>query len=240
MPKGTLVLVDLLYAAAGHTSSVEEMECENDAMSNLLSQRQSNKTRQNPLKALARSIAAVEGLAHALVWVDKSSGAGDSGGSKGNDAADYISVRRVELPRLGISFHSVKDATSSSQTRLECEEHAGLFLSSARTQMLDRLLSGLPHAMLLEARDGQLAVLLPAGAAPRRAAIDAVAKLGASKGLGADVIVDRWDIDWHNAVGDSRHYVYTVHASHAHLICDSLASALYLCTIDFSLEDTMT
>ena len=46
--------------------------------------------------------------------------------------------------------------------------------------MLDRLLSGLPHAMLLEARDGQLAVLLPAGAAPRRAAIDAVAKLGAS------------------------------------------------------------
>ena len=130
MPKGTLVLVDLLYAAAGHTSSVEEMECENDDMSNLLSPRaESNETRQNPLKALARSIAAVEGLAHALVWVDKSSGAGDSGGSKGNDAADYISVRRVELPRLGISFHSVKDATSSSQTRLECEEHAGLFFS---------------------------------------------------------------------------------------------------------------
>ena len=99
--------------------------------------------------------------------------------------------------------------------------------------MLDRLLSGLPHAMLLEARDGQLAVLLPAGAAPRRAAIDAVAKLGASKGLGADVIVDRWDIAWHDAVGDSKHYVYTVHASHAHLVCDSLASALYLCTMRF-------
>ena len=63
MPKGTLVLVDLLYAAVGHTSSVEEMECENDDMSNLLSlARGVEQTRQNPLKALARSIAAVEGL----------------------------------------------------------------------------------------------------------------------------------------------------------------------------------
>ena len=233
MPEGTLVLVDLLYAAAGHTSSVEEMEGENDDVSNLLSPRaESNETRQNPLKALARSIAAVEGLAHALVWVDRKTGSG-AGGSKNNNASEYIPVRRVELPRLGISFHAVKDTTASSQTRLECEEHAGLFLASARTPMLDRLLSGLPHAMLLEARDGQLAVLLPAGAAPRRAAIDAVAKLGASKGLGADVIVDRWDIAWHDAVGDSKHYVYTVHASHAHLVCDSLASALYLCTMRF-------
>ena len=169
MPEGTLVLVDLLYAAAGHTSSVEEMEGENDGVSNLLSSRaESNETRQNPLKALARSIAAVEGLAHALVWVDRKTGSG-AGGSKNNNASEYIPVRRVELPRLGISFHAVKDTTASSQTRLECEEHAGLFLASARTPMLDRLLSGLPHAMLLEARDGQLAVLLPAGAAPRRA-----------------------------------------------------------------------
>jgi Ca2+-binding EF-hand superfamily protein len=227
MPEGTLILVDLLYAAAGHTSSVEEMEGEIDEMSNLLSPRaESDETKNNPLKALARSIAAVEGLAHALVWVDK-----NCSGTKAD--ANFVPVQRVELPRLGISFHAVKDTTSSSQTRLECEEHAGLFLASARTPMLDRLLSGLPHAMLLEARDGQLAVLLPAGAAPRRAAIDAVAKLGATKGLGADVIVDRWDVAWRDAVGDSKHYVYTVHASHAHLVCDSLASALYLCTMRF-------
>ena len=52
---------------------------------------------------------------------------------------------------------------------LECEEHAGLFLSARRSPALDALLSGLPHARVLEARDGGLKVLLPAGAAPRPA-----------------------------------------------------------------------
>ena len=89
MPEGTLILVDLLYAAAGHTSSVEEMEGEIDEMSNLLSPRaESDETKNNPLKALARSIAAVEGLAHALVWVDK-----NCSGTKAD--ANFVPVQRV-------------------------------------------------------------------------------------------------------------------------------------------------
>jgi hypothetical protein len=98
-------------------------------------------------------------------------------------------IDRLELPRLGISFSrggskkrafsspvpgdaktkgNARDDESHTQ-KLECEEHAGLFLSARRSPALDALLSGLPHALVLEARDGDLKVLLPAGAAPRPA-----------------------------------------------------------------------
>ena len=60
-------------------------------------------------------------------------------------------------------------AGPGGSVRLECEEHAGLFLSARRSPELDALLVGLPHSLLLEGRDGALSVLLPAVAAPRPA-----------------------------------------------------------------------
>ena len=99
-----------------------------------------------------------------------------------------VGIDRIELPRLGISFVAAADderaddagrMTNSNRgsslvgpagsVRLECEEHAGLFLSARRSPELDALLVGLPHSLLLEGRDGALSVLLPAVAAPRPA-----------------------------------------------------------------------
>ena len=184
-----------------------------------------------------------------------------------------VGIDRIELPRLGISFVAAADderaddagrMTNSNRgsslvgpggsTRLECEEHAGLFLSARRSPELDALLVGLPHSLLLEGRDGALSVLLPAVAAPRPAldraasmskngthkkdiavvAAEEAAAVG-TKGFGTDMVLDRWDAEWtRNAFqGGGGHYVYPVHGSHNSLSANSLPSALYLALLRF-------
>jgi len=120
----------------------------------------------------------------------------------------------------------------------------------------------LPHALVLEARDGSLSVLLPAGAAPRPALdrVVAVSEAGGddskkgrsakdiavvaaeeaaavgTKGFGTDTVLDRWDHAWIKnaaAAGGGGHYVYPVHSSHAVLEATSLPAALYLCLLRF-------
>ena len=205
------------------------------------------------LRSLAGRLAAVEGLAHCLAWtaapvdVDKLSRRGGVLGALGRrgrrGGRDGVAAvgdgkklgsglvrlwdRPPGAPRLGISFSRGGARAAKSQeisTKLECEEHAGLFLSARRSPALDALLSGLPHALVLEARDGGLRVLLPAGAAPRPAldrvvevaegggdpkpekkeskqkdlavvAAEEAAAVG-TKGFGADAVLDRWDHAW--------------------------------------------
>jgi len=177
------------------------------------------------LLLLTKSLAAVEGLAHALVWTAK------RGLENGPTAAvELCDIARIELPRLGVSFNAVE---SGGSIRLECEEHAGLFLAQRRNPALEGLLAGLPHALLLEARDGALSVLLPAGAIPRPAAYATDHANAASTGLGSDLVIDRWNSQWVENIGSTRHYVYPVHPSHSVISATTLASALYLSILRF-------
>jgi len=194
--EGQLTLVDLLYAPAMAGANGDS------------------------LMALTKSLAAVEGLAHSLVWTSR------RGLESGQYAAmDICDVSRIELPRLGVSFNAVE---SGGSIRLECEEHAGLFLAQRRNQALERLLAGVPHALLLEARDGALSILIPAGAIPRPAAYSVDQAHAASTGLGSDLIVDRWNTQWIENLDGKKHYMYPVHPSHSTLSATSLPAALYL------------
>jgi len=89
------------------------------------------------LLLLTKSLAAVEGLAHALVWTAK------RGLENGPTAAvELCDIARIELPRLGVSVNAVE---AGGSIRLECEEHAGLFLAQRRNPALEGLLAGLPR-----------------------------------------------------------------------------------------------
>ena len=200
--EGQLTLVDLLYSPA----------LVGDQGKSLLS--------------LTKSLAAVEGLAHSLVWSSKR-GLEDA---QHQPCVEVCDISRVELPRLGVSFNAIE---SGGSIRLECEEHAGLFLAQRRNATLEKLLTGLPHALLLEARDGALSVLLSASAIPRPAATTADAAHGASTGLGSDLIIDRWSTEWVENIGSTKHYVYPVHPSHAIISATSMAAALYLASLRF-------
>ena len=99
--EGQLTLVDLLYSPA----------LVGDQGKSLLS--------------LTKSLAAVEGLAHSLVWSSKR-GLEDA---QHQPCVEVCDISRIELPRLGVSFNAIE---SGGSIRLECEEHAGLFLAQRR------------------------------------------------------------------------------------------------------------
>ena len=83
----------------------------------------------------------------------------------------------IELPRLQLTFsgskvHSYITHTHNPasrcqkravnmQGRLYCQDHNGLFLSNYRSELLKKVLSGLPSACVLENAEHELFVLLP-------------------------------------------------------------------------------
>ena len=133
-------------------------------------------------------------------------GGGRTGGAGGADGAD--------------------SDDAASNVRLYCREHARFFVSNARPPALSRLLEGLPHAVLLQADDGELAILVSAAARPVVA--PSVAGGGGGRGAPGRCLLVRSDSAWLAALPQARHYLYPVHPSHALLSSPSLAASLYL------------
>jgi hypothetical protein len=155
--------------------------------------------------ALARirdSFIGLEPLSHTLFW-----------------SRDGIRVSIVELPRLGLSFKA-RDAGDGSGARLYCQEHSGLYLSSHRCSNSNRLLKGLPHAVLLQNASKELFVLVSAAVKISHSCVQPE--------LFPDVYLDRTDAEWLANVGDVRHYLYPVHVSRMFFVMPSLAASLYL------------
>ena len=273
---GQLTLVDLLYAPAvlGAEAEAEASGVGASSTSAKSPARAAAEALRSLARCLAAVEGLAHCLAWTAAEVDPSShargGGGVIGAMVGAAAAvartaaavtgvsaagtlEIVAVDRVELPRLGISFAAAREGARAARpgpgpggVRLECEEHAGLFLSARRSPALDALLAGMPHALVLEGRDGALSVLLPASAAPRPAldraingvpgekkelavvAAEEAAAVG-TKGFGTDMVLDRWDHEWtKNAARGGGHYVYPVHASHAVMHATTLPAALYL------------
>eukprot|EP01043_Picozoa_sp_COSAG02_P109482 COSAG02_NODE_45563_length_356_cov_0.599222_1_plen_89_part_01 len=88
--------------------------------------------------------------------------------------------------------------------RLYSDDHAGLFVSNHRCELTEKLLSGMPHAMLLENSLRELYVLVPATACPQRQEIEGVL-------FPNTILLNRNDEDWVGNLGDVRHYLYRVH-----------------------------
>ena len=136
--------------------------------------------------ALACLLARLDSLAHVLAWQAAEPAAA---------AASAVSL--VELPRLRLSFAASGSASGSALGRLECGELSGLHLFFGGLPGLPpsvvRLMRGLPHAVVLEGKGGELQLLVPATAKP-------VLPVPPSTPLGG-LALDRNDAEWNGAIG---------------------------------------
>ena len=176
----------------------------------------------SPLGQILKVMLRLDNLSHLLVW----------GTPSASDAAPKM--KRIELPRLGLSFlvetadASADAAGSISGVVLRSQEHDGLIVSNCRTAEIEKLLHGMPHALVLQDDSGDLYLLASAAACPSRpnGPDDFVGSNGEL--FSCAVLLDRGDSEWLANVGQVRHYLYPVHISKRFLVLPSLAASLSL------------
>ncbi len=101
----------------------------------------------------------VENLSHCLAWAQK-----------GSNTVDLI-----ELPRLRLSFFAKKTLIGHEETTLlYSRDHDGLFISNYRDPMIQKLLDGIPHSLVLENVDHDLFMLVPGAALPIRPSVSSI------------------------------------------------------------------
>ena len=155
----------------------------------------------------------MEDLSFVLVWTK----------GRVTDDASMCSVDLIELPRLQMSFYSKRDL--DGKVRIYSKDHFGYFISSSlRDNMIMKILEGLPHGLVLENLDGDVAVLVPA-TLPRR-----LKHFGES--FSTEIMLMRRDKQWLNNM-KVRQYLYPVHLSMTFLFTPTLSSALYLLLLRF-------
>lgn len=157
------------------------------------------------LARLASWCARIENLSHVLVWSRTRGRVGEG-----------CEVSLVQFPRLRAEF--VPRIDDDGVCRMYSQEHAGLFVSDARSRPLARQLAGLPQSVVLEDRYKQQFVLVPN--------VELTRPADPARPMSTDLAPKR-SKKWMAAV-DARFYVYPLHASGAFLSPPSLASALYL------------
>lgn len=166
-----------------------------------------------PLHQLVQLLLRLDDASHVLLW-----SCPDSDAAADEDPTQ-LPVDIIELPRLRLAF-TVVDRGSGSE-RLVSVEHPGLHVCSASTARIQRLLAGLPHALLLESAEGDAFVLLSALAKPCLLS-------DATNPLFAQLLLATHAPGWIDALPATRHYFYPVHRSGTYLSPPSLAAALYL------------
>jgi hypothetical protein len=141
------------------------------------------------------------------------------------------SIDLVELPRLNISFVSkhVKLPSGETVTRLYSVDHADLFITNYRSELIAQLMRGLPHSLLLSNSNGDLQILVPA-IAPCRIPIT-------SAPLSTEIVLNRIKFTIENGWLTLRYFLYPVHVSLAFMFQPSLSSALYLLLMRFLNRD---
>ncbi len=140
-------------------------------------------------------------------------------------AGDACSIDLIELPRLQLVLQA--RTCPDGTVRLQSASHAGMYVSDAAAQhRLSALLQGLPHGVLLESLEGDLAVLTPA-CLPARDSISQWSFL--STGLQYQHARDAVLLGSMSV----RQYLYPVHLSKLMLFTQTLASALNLVLLRF-------
>lgn len=201
------------------------------------------------VERLATLFRRLDDLSHVLAWVRMDEKRGTRVDEKKSSASPgpEWSLSRVELPRLHLTFE-VRVGGSSGQPRLYCREHAHMFLSHAvgspvgdhplerasgcdepehnRAEVVCDLLQCLPHAVVLEDEQGDLAVLVSAAAKPWMG--------DPGSRTSGNCLLHRNDREWLGALTQARHYLYPVHPSHSVLCSKTIASSLYLLLMHFA------
>lgn len=142
---------------------------------------------------LATVMARIEDLSHVLVWT----------ASKVTELDQEVALTKIELPRLKLSFQPrvYEDSNGQQSVRLYCLEHAGLFLSDVRTELIQQLMSGLDYSLLMEDNQRELYLLLPNSTLHRP-------NIRASP-FSTELVLDRGNRDWLRVM-DTRYFLYPV------------------------------
>jgi hypothetical protein len=170
--------------------------------------------RKSRLHSLAKAMARVENLGHVLAWTDRRS---NGSGYEYAAALDCPALSLVELPRLKLAFQGRLDADGA--TRLYSLDHSDLFVTNDRHPLVNKMLQGIPHSLLLSNLRGELQVLVPV-LAPARPPVG-------SQPFTTTLVLDRSDAAWAASLS-SRYYMYPVHVSTSFLLTKGLNAALYL------------
>ena len=123
----------------------------------------------------------------------------------------------VEMPRLKLSFSVRKDYTGVQ--RLYSLDHSDLYVSNDRKPLVNSMIQGIPHSLLLSNLEGELQVLVPIIRPVRPRVI--------SEPFTTSLVLDRSDDNWNSALA-SRYFMYPVHVSTSFLLTKGLHAAMYL------------
>ena len=118
--------------------------------------------KSGPIRALCELALRLDTISSCLAWTEK---------SQKSSASVSGSVSLLEFPRLGLTFASRSGVNNVGHQicNLYSMEHTGLFISNiaATCVLTQKLLKGIPHAIVLERQDdGALYILVPATAKP--------------------------------------------------------------------------
>jgi hypothetical protein len=157
----------------------------------------------------------VENISHSLIWTTTTSGSP-------NSRLLLPSIDLIEMPRLKLNFHEKCDENNTK--RLFSMDHSHLFVSNFRSPLSNRLMTGLPHSLLLTSANNELQILVPV--------LDLVRPRIAVSPFTTDLVFNRDSPAWYASL-DAHYYLYPIHVSLSFLFSPTLSSALYLLTTRF-------
>ena len=197
--------------------------------------------RRSRMNSLLKTLVRIETAGHILAWTKRSSilNITADGNSKSNLFPSsypwwtYLSssplgqefdavygcppIHIVELPRLKLSF-TVRSDYSGIQ-RLYSMDHNNLFVCNERNTMVNSMIQGIPHSLVLSNIEGEMQLLIPV-LNPYRPRVQ-------SDPFTTSIVLDRSDSKWRNAL-TSRYFMYPVHVSTSFLMTKGLHAAMYL------------
>lgn len=80
--------------------------------------------------------------------------------ARGSEWQNSINIDLLEIPRLKMSFQEQLD--EQGVARLYSLDHVNLYVSNYRSPLTIRLMSGLPHSILMSTSNAELQILVPA------------------------------------------------------------------------------
>ena len=164
----------------------------------------------------ARIFCRLENMSHILIWCTIS-----------ESSSDVIIVKRVELPRLRLTF-------TQSQYGLGCDQHTGYYLNTSSldesTLKLTDSFSG--GCIVLSKATGELAILTSSTAEPLRPKVAGITNEPLSwveRHMPSQLLFRRHEDNWVDGLpSEARHHIYYIHSCHSLLRAPAVASNLYL------------
>ena len=183
--------------------------------------------RSSTLHSIAMTLSRIENLSHIAAWttLDKCLRMhhASNDGDKFDDTVLFgvASIKCIELPRLKLVFEP-------RDNRLYSVDHADLFISNDRHELITNLVAGIPHALILSNAQDEKQLLVPV-TCPVRPMIR-------TQPFSTRLVMDREAKLWYESL-TQRYYLYPVHLSLSFLMTKGVNSALYLLLLRFLNRD---